>query len=182
MQKQDDQLEITYRSYVKTQDVTLKTCRRRWMIGRSGERGSGISVLAAKHDDDDDDDDLLIEVVQSYKYNKSRAVSVTSEVGLTTERNLSELSVSCCFFLFVSFYFYVLKKHGGFYTSTISEVTCYEPVYNSYNVYFLGNIPLIFCNICYHPFYMCVSCSLLSELFHFENSIYKPTSFGNTLT
>ena len=26
------------------------------MIGRSGERGSGISVLATRHDDDDDDD------------------------------------------------------------------------------------------------------------------------------
>ena len=25
------------------------------MVGRSGERGSGISVLAARHDDDDDD-------------------------------------------------------------------------------------------------------------------------------
>ena len=43
-QKQDDQLEHTYSSYV-----------RRWMIGRSGKRGSGISVLAARHDDDDDD-------------------------------------------------------------------------------------------------------------------------------
>ena len=31
------------------------------MIGRSGERGSGISVLAARHDDDDDEyDDLLM--------------------------------------------------------------------------------------------------------------------------
>ena len=27
------------------------------MIGRSDERGSGISVLAARHDDQDDDDD-----------------------------------------------------------------------------------------------------------------------------
>ncbi len=27
------------------------------MIGRRGERGSGISVLIARHDDDDDDDD-----------------------------------------------------------------------------------------------------------------------------
>ena len=27
------------------------------MIRRSGERGSGISVLAARHNDDDDDDD-----------------------------------------------------------------------------------------------------------------------------
>ena len=26
------------------------------MIGRSGERWSGISVLVARHDDDDDDD------------------------------------------------------------------------------------------------------------------------------
>ena len=26
------------------------------MIGRNGERGSGISALAARHDDDDDDD------------------------------------------------------------------------------------------------------------------------------
>ena len=34
-------------------DVTLKTCRRRWMIGRRGERGSGISLLAARPDDDD---------------------------------------------------------------------------------------------------------------------------------
>ena len=53
VQKQDDQLELTYSNYVRTQDVTLKTCRRRWMIGRSGERGSGISVLAARHDDDE---------------------------------------------------------------------------------------------------------------------------------
>ena len=57
VQKQDDQLELTYSNYVRTQDVTLKTCRRRWMIGRSGERGSGISVLRHGHDDDDDDDD-----------------------------------------------------------------------------------------------------------------------------
>ena len=52
VQKQDNQLELTYSNYVRTQDVILKTCRRRWMIGRSGERGSGISVLAARHDDD----------------------------------------------------------------------------------------------------------------------------------
>ena len=34
-------------------DVALKTCQKRWMIVRSGERESGISVLAAQHDDDD---------------------------------------------------------------------------------------------------------------------------------
>ena len=42
-QKQDNQLEHTYSSY-----------QRRWAIGRSGERGSEISMLAARHDDDDD--------------------------------------------------------------------------------------------------------------------------------
>ena len=53
-QKQDDQLEHTYSSYVRIRDVTRKTYQRRWEIGRSGERGSGISVLAAQHDDDDE--------------------------------------------------------------------------------------------------------------------------------
>ena len=54
-QKQDDQLEHTFSSYVRIRDVALKTYQRRRTIGRSGERGSGISVLAARHDDDDDD-------------------------------------------------------------------------------------------------------------------------------
>ena len=52
-QKQDDQLEHTYSSYVRIQDVALKTRQKRWPTGRSGERESGISVLAARHDDDD---------------------------------------------------------------------------------------------------------------------------------
>ena len=50
--KQDDQLDHTYSSYVRIRDVALKTCRRRWTIGKSDERGSGISVLAARHDDE----------------------------------------------------------------------------------------------------------------------------------
>ena len=52
-QKQDDQLKHTFSSYVRIWDVALKTYQRRWMIGRSGERGSRLSVLAARHDDDD---------------------------------------------------------------------------------------------------------------------------------
>ena len=54
-QKQDDQLEHTYSSYVRIRDVDLKTCQKRWMIGRGDERGSGISVLVARHGYDDDD-------------------------------------------------------------------------------------------------------------------------------
>ena len=55
-QRQDDQLEPTYSSSVLIRDIAKKTCRMQWTIGRGGERGSEISVLAARHDDDDDDD------------------------------------------------------------------------------------------------------------------------------
>ena len=53
-QKQDGQLEHTYNSSVRIRDVALKTCQKRWTIQRSDERGSGISMLAARHDDDDE--------------------------------------------------------------------------------------------------------------------------------
>ena len=72
-QKQDDQHERTFSSYVRIRDAVLKTYLGRWTIGWSGERGSGISELPARYDDDDE-------------YYKSRAVGVTSEVGLTADR------------------------------------------------------------------------------------------------
>ena len=55
-QKHDNQLEHLYSSYVLIRDIAPKTSQRRWMIGRSGERESGITVLAARYDDDDDND------------------------------------------------------------------------------------------------------------------------------
>ena len=54
-QKQDDQHEHTFSNYVRIRDVVQKTCQRQWTIGKSGERGSGISVLPAQHDDDEDE-------------------------------------------------------------------------------------------------------------------------------
>ena len=65
-----DQLEHTYSSYVRIRDVALKTCQRRWTIGRSGERGSGISVLAVRHDDDDDTREKIF-CVNTYLESKS---------------------------------------------------------------------------------------------------------------
>ena len=53
-QKQDGQLEHAYSSSVRIRDVALKTCQKGWTIGESGEKGSGIFVLAARHHDDDD--------------------------------------------------------------------------------------------------------------------------------
>ena len=60
--KQDDQLEHTYSSYVRIRDVVLKTYQKRWTIGRSGERRSGISVPVARDDDDDEEEMQLIKV------------------------------------------------------------------------------------------------------------------------
>ena len=56
-QKQVDHHEHTFSHNVRIRDVVQKTCQRRWTIGKSGERGSEISVLPARHDDDDCDDD-----------------------------------------------------------------------------------------------------------------------------
>ena len=50
--RQDDQLTPTYSSSVRIRGIALRTCRKRWTIGRGG---SGISVLMAQHDDNDDD-------------------------------------------------------------------------------------------------------------------------------
>ena len=44
-----------YSSYVRIRNAALKTCLRRWTIGRSGVRGSRISMPMARHHDDDDD-------------------------------------------------------------------------------------------------------------------------------
>ena len=54
-QKQGDQLEPTYSSSVRIEDVALRTCQKRWPRGRSGESWSGISMLDAWQDDDDDE-------------------------------------------------------------------------------------------------------------------------------
>ena len=51
-QKQGDQLRPTYSSSVRIRGVALRTCRKRWTIGRGGKRGSGISVLMAQQDDE----------------------------------------------------------------------------------------------------------------------------------
>ena len=60
VQNQDDQHKHTLSNYVRIWDVVQKTCLRLRTIGKSGERGSGISVLPARHDDDDDRFDMYI--------------------------------------------------------------------------------------------------------------------------
>ena len=52
----DDQLELFYNSSVRIEDVVEKTCQKQWTIVMSGERKSGKSVFAERHDDNNDDD------------------------------------------------------------------------------------------------------------------------------
>ena len=52
-QRHNVQPEPIYSSSVLIRDVTLKTCRKQWTIRRTGERGSGISMMMARRDDDD---------------------------------------------------------------------------------------------------------------------------------
>ena len=68
-------------------------------------------------------------MVHLNKYYKSRAVGVTSEVGLTTDRDLSVLTV--------------LKKHDVFYSYEIPQVTWYKSLYNispTKNFYYVRGI------------------------------------------
>ena len=52
-QRQNDQQESIYNSSVPIQDIALKTSQERWTIETHGKRGSGRSVLVARHDDDE---------------------------------------------------------------------------------------------------------------------------------
>ena len=53
-QRQDDQSETIYNSFVPIQDIALKTYWERWTMETGGERGLGKSMLTARHEDDDD--------------------------------------------------------------------------------------------------------------------------------
>ena len=58
VQNQDDQLKPTISSSVRIRDIALKTCQMLWTIGRNTERGSGISMMAARQDDNE-----LVEII-----------------------------------------------------------------------------------------------------------------------
>ena len=61
---------------MRIRDVVQTTCQKRWTIGKSGERGSGISVLPARHDDDDDDDIFYTKKLQINYSTTNQCMSV----------------------------------------------------------------------------------------------------------
>ena len=81
-QRQDDQLEPTYNSSVPIRDVTLRTCRKRWTIEKGGGRGSGISVLMARHDDDlKKNINLSVKYINKHKFELEIFVAVCWNSG-----------------------------------------------------------------------------------------------------
>ena len=98
-QKQDNQLKPTYSSYVRIRDVALRTCQKRWKIGRSGERGSGISVLVAWHDDGDDYAYCSSRVKFDFRFNFFNFSNIayihiaTSFFKINVKKNLSKYSL-----------------------------------------------------------------------------------------
>ena len=122
VQKQDDQHEHSFSSYVRIRDAVLKTYLGRWTIGRSGERGSGISVLPARYDDDDDDDTALMVICdildqytwESYEFTDSLGLDslVLQPVykkGNWTQTASNPLKIWLC----VTFYSVALGKYNG---------------------------------------------------------------------
>ena len=132
-QKQDDQLELIYSSYVRTQDVTLKTCKRRWIIGRSGKRGSEISVLAARHYDDDDDMFCLkrcCDLRSLNYYYIFETLEKTLELGCSSSYSIQ----TYCLFLFKIFlvwfglvWFYGILTIVGYLTSNPFYTVTWSP-------------------------------------------------------
>ena len=69
-----DQLEPTFNGSVPKQDVALKIYRERWTIETGGERGSGKSALAARHDDEDYDVEVLLTIMKLRRTTGSEGV------------------------------------------------------------------------------------------------------------
>ena len=95
-QRQESQNEPTYSNSVSIQDVVLKICRKQWMIGRGGEKVSGISVLMVWHEDDDDDDEIYFEIVNAFdsrdrllSHHHHHHIVLAARISLTLSRHSS---------------------------------------------------------------------------------------------
>ena len=86
--------------WAKAGRAALKTRQRRWTIGRSGERGCGISVLAARPDDDDEWCMLVafarsLICMESNTLAKSKNNSVTSRFSARTHSIILSIVWMC---------------------------------------------------------------------------------------
>ena len=151
VQKQDDQHEHTFSNFVKIQDVVQKTCLRRWTIGKNGERGSGISVLPARHDDDDDDRVRLIYLGFTYWIIWKNLILLDDPKGETEVDWLYRLH---------SFKFALLRVSNSFYFQLSWFCRCFFVfcflffffrlgIVARFNYFQIAHVSLVFCKV-YH--------------------------------
>ena len=116
-QKQCHQLEPTYSSSVRIRSVTWRTSRKRRTIGRGGEKGSGISVMAAWEDDDEATEWLIwitglaAQVIYIYIYIYID-VYIYIRKNKTGHIRIMNLFPSCYGFLKKPYHVYVLFNEG----------------------------------------------------------------------
>ena len=79
--RQNDQLETTYSCSVQIRDVSLKTCQKQWKMEKDGEKGSGISVMMARHNDVDDDVSLQTNTFEKDTYPHRIPPTIDKTVG-----------------------------------------------------------------------------------------------------
>ena len=84
------------------------------MIGKSGERGSGISVLLARHDDDDDDENSNINSILLYCLvlilNQMRTFFYITNRNSRVSSVSSNIDIFLVFLLIISsLYFYSMR-------------------------------------------------------------------------
>ena len=126
VQKQDNQHENTFSSHVRIRDVVLKTCLGQWMIGRSGERGSGISVLPARHDDDDDDIFLTSFDIKSFSGEKVILECLWKKFlwSKRSDKNLRNMSI-CWLKNILHMYIIIIKIYHSMYFKPVKYNALY---------------------------------------------------------
>ena len=134
VQKQDNQHEHTFSNYVRIRDVVQKTCLRRWTIGKSGERGSGISVLPARHDYDDDEHKM---VAMSLNNKPNQTQQIPSISPFTPTLVLLFVLVCCFWSLCIS------QFHLYLHITYICYSVSYSQFWFGYNWYLLHYFVLL---------------------------------------
>ena len=141
-------------------DVALKTCQRRWTIGRSDERGLGISVLAAGHDDDDDDFMKVLgasEIPSHFNRHQCRAK------GTHESDNGSTIPL-----IPYHFFFLIWRLEPARTVCFLLKVTSYLFLFICLFIFIYSFFDLWICN-CYREHYRLISCYARIMLFQIEN-------------
>ena len=112
------------------------TCQKWWTIGRSGERGSGISVLAAQHDDDDDDNvyALLNGFMHGYLL-----LTLFNIIFVCTQLNCFKYSYLDWVILLINYSYLIRQLAQSYMVSNNYDYFDYYNYFDDYNWYYYSD-------------------------------------------